>query len=111
MRGETRPPAHADQLGVLSNRSVRSPVAVHTAQLHSPGANQIRLYVLFRVIFQADLKVGLSQAGEEETKFSLSEDFGKALRNQTTQIFKQSYLNLFTGTRCACSLCTCMHTS
>jgi len=37
-------------------------------------------------------------AGEEETKVALGEDFGKALRNQTTQIFKQSYLNLFTGT-------------
>mmetsp|Transcript_26487 Transcript_26487/g.63913 ORF Transcript_26487/g.63913 Transcript_26487/m.63913 type:complete len:500 (+) Transcript_26487:713-2212(+) len=36
-------------------------------------------------------------AGEEETKVALGEDFGKALRNQTTQIFKQSYLNLFTG--------------
>eukprot|EP00960_Hanusia_phi_P008289 236942-Hanusia_phi.AAC.3 len=35
--------------------------------------------------------------GEEETKFALNEDFRKALKNQTAQIFKQSYLNLFTG--------------
>ena len=35
--------------------------------------------------------------GEEETKFGLNEDFKKALANQTAQIFKQSYLNLFTG--------------
>jgi len=75
------------------NRALMSPIVALTY-------NQDRLEGNFR-FHHARVRTAAEAiaftAGEEETKVGLNEDFRKALKNQTTQIFKQSYLNLFTG--------------
>jgi len=77
----------------IINKMLMSPIVALTY-------NQDKLEGNFR-FHHARVRTGAESiaftGGEEETKFGLNEDFRKALANQTTQIFKQSYLNLFTG--------------
>lgn len=78
---------------VIINKQLMSPIVALTY-------NQDKLEGNFR-FHHARVRTGAESiafaGGEEETKFGLNEDFKKALANQTTQIFKQSYLNLFSG--------------
>ncbi|KAJ1490683.1 ABC transporter transmembrane region 2-domain-containing protein [Baffinella frigidus] len=77
----------------IINKQLMSPIVALTY-------NQDKLEGNFR-FHHARVRTGAEAiaftGGEEETKVSLNEDFRKALVNQTTTIFKQAYLNLFTG--------------
>jgi ATP-binding cassette subfamily D (ALD) protein 4 len=80
-------------LTAIVNKMLMSPIVALTY-------NQDKLEGNFR-FHHARVRTGAESiaftGGEEETKFGLNEDFKKALVNQTNTIFKQSYLNLFTG--------------
>eukprot|EP00292_Cryptomonas_paramecium_P009505 CAMPEP_0113715252 /NCGR_PEP_ID=MMETSP0038_2-20120614/33155_1 /TAXON_ID=2898 /ORGANISM="Cryptomonas paramecium" /LENGTH=247 /DNA_ID=CAMNT_0000642491 /DNA_START=176 /DNA_END=916 /DNA_ORIENTATION=- /assembly_acc=CAM_ASM_000170 len=77
----------------IVNQTLMSPIVALTY-------NQDRLEGNFR-FHHARVRTGAEAiaftGGEEETKAALNQDFRRALRNQTAQIFRQSYLNLFTG--------------